>query len=83
MTPEFGRAKVGLRRGEAMAKVKKAVFSTVKAVKSNSRDRLGTPPPVVVIPDDRHKAEHGPVKHKRPLAAVLAEAKRAEEVGEL
>lgn len=47
-----------------MAKKKRDVFSVVKAVKGNARERLGTPPPSVPIPDRRHKAEHGPEKHK-------------------
>ena len=50
-----------------MSKKKVDVFSVVKAVKENARERLGTPPPSTPIPDRRHKAEHGPEKHKGRL----------------
>ena len=58
-----------------MAKAKKDRFSIVKAVKNNARIRLGTPPPVVTIPDAQEKAARGPVKHKRSLADVLHHAR--------
>ncbi len=50
-----------------MAKKKTQVFSIVKAVKANARERVGTPPPSAPIPDRKHKEEHGPAKHKRDL----------------
>lgn len=50
-----------------MAKKKVDIFSAVKAVKENARERIGTPPPSTPIPDRRHKAEHGPEKHKGRL----------------
>jgi len=54
-----------------MAKrAKKQVFSVVKAVKSNARDRLGTPPPERVLPDPRQKLAARP-KHKETLADLL------------
>ena len=53
-----------------MPKKKRDVFSVVKAVKENARTRIGTPPPSVTIPNRRHKAEHGPVKHKKPPTAA-------------
>ena len=53
-----------------MAKKKVDVFSVVKAVKENARERIGTPPPSTPIPDRRHKAEHGPVKHKKPATEI-------------
>lgn len=62
-----------------MAKRKLGRFSATKAVKANARERLGTPPPSTPIPDRKTKAEHGPEKHKRPLAEVLERARRAEE----
>ena len=46
-------------------------FSVVKAVKENARERVGMPPPSTPIPDRRHKAEHGPEKHKRHLEESL------------
>ncbi len=62
-----------------MAKAKKQGFSAVKAVKANARARVGTPPPGAPIPDRRHKAEHGPPKHKESLGDTLARAERTEE----
>ncbi len=54
-----------------MSKPKKPVFSTVKAVKANARERLGSPPPERVIPDPKQKAAAKP-KHKETLADLLA-----------
>jgi hypothetical protein len=53
-----------------MSKSRKQVFSKVKAVKSNARDRLGTPPPERVLPDPKQKRAAKP-KHKQTLAALL------------
>jgi hypothetical protein len=53
-----------------MSKPKKQVFSKVKAVKSNARDRVGTPPPERVLPDPKQKSAAKP-KHKQTLAALL------------
>ena len=49
-------------------------FSATKAVKANARERLGTPPPVAVIPHRRIKAERGPRKHKVSLEQIVANA---------
>ena len=54
-----------------MSKSKKKVFSKVKAVKSNARDRVGTPPPERVLPDPKQKLAARP-KHKKTLADLLA-----------
>jgi hypothetical protein len=53
-----------------MSKPKKRVFSKVKAVKSNARDRVGTPPPERVLPDPKQKRAATP-KHKKTLADLL------------
>lgn len=53
-----------------MKKAKKRVFSIVKAVKQNARDRVGTPPPEKVIPDPKQRAAARP-KHKQTLADLL------------
>ena len=53
-----------------MTKAKKRVFSIVKAVKQNARDRVGQPPPEKVIPDPKQKAAAKP-KHKETLADLL------------
>jgi hypothetical protein len=53
-----------------MRKAKKQVFSTVKAVKSNARDRVGTPPPERVLPDPKQKRAEKP-KHKETLADLI------------
>ncbi len=49
---------------------KKQVFSVVKAVKLNARERIGTPPPERVLPDPKQKAEAKP-RHKETLADLL------------
>lgn len=54
-----------------MAKRKMKLFSATKAVKANARERLGSPPPGSPIPDRKHKAEHGPEKHKVRLEELL------------
>ena len=57
---------------ERMA-AKKKVFSIVKAVKENSRDSLGQPPPERVLPDPKQKALAKP-RHKETLADILEKA---------
>ena len=49
---------------------RKQVFSVVKAIKQNSRDRLGQPPPERVLPDPKQKALANP-RHKQTLADIL------------
>jgi len=53
-----------------MSKAKKQVFSVVKAVKQNARDRVGPVPPERVIPDPKQKAAAKP-KHKKTLQDLL------------
>jgi len=53
-----------------MSKAKKRVFSIVKAVKQNARDRVGQPPPEKILPDPKQKAAAKP-KHKETLADLL------------
>ncbi len=57
-------------KGTPMSKPKKQVFSKVKAVKANARDRIGTPPPERVLPDPKQKLAARP-KHKPTLADLL------------
>jgi len=57
--------------GTAMGKAKKRVFSIVKAVKQNARDRVGAVPSGRVIPDPKQKAAAKP-KHKKTLADLLS-----------
>ena len=59
-----------------MSKPKKKVFSVTKAVKQNARDRVGTPPPEQVLPDEKQKAEARNTKHKTTLADLLTELNR-------
>ena len=54
-----------------MSKAKKQVFSVVKAVKENARDRVGPVPQGRVIPDPKQKAAAKP-KHKKTLADLLS-----------
>ena len=58
-------------------KSKRPVFSIVKAVKSNARDRFGTPPAEKVIPDPKQKAAARP-KHKQSLQQILEKAERVD-----
>jgi hypothetical protein len=53
-----------------MSKPKKQVFSKVKAVKANARERVGSPPPERVLPDPKQKLAAKP-KHKSTLAELL------------
>ena len=53
-----------------MSKPKKKLFSKVKAVKANARERVGTPPPERILPDPKRKLAAKP-KHKRTLADLL------------
>jgi len=53
-----------------MSKPKKRVFSKIKAVKSNARDRVGSPPPQRVLPDPKQRRAAEP-KHKKTLADLL------------
>ena len=53
-----------------MSKPKKQVFSKVKAVKANARERVGAPPPERVLPDPKQKLAAKP-KHKKTLADML------------
>ena len=53
-----------------MNKPKKQVFSKVKAVKANARERVGTPPPERTLPDPKQKLAAKP-KHKQTLASLL------------
>jgi len=53
-----------------MSKAKKRVFSIVKAVKENARDRVGPVPPERVIPNPKQKAAAKP-KHKKTLADLM------------
>ena len=69
-------AVVSLRQGSAMGKAKKRVFSVVKAVKLNARDRVGPVPPERVIPDPKQKAAARP-KHKKTLADLLSSGDEA------
>ncbi len=53
-----------------MSKPKKQVFSKVKAVKANARERVGTPRPERVLPDPKQKLTAKP-KHKPTFADML------------
>jgi hypothetical protein len=54
----------------AMAKAKKKTFSVTKAVKANSRERLGMPKSSFPLPTVKEKAAAKP-KHKETLADLL------------
>jgi hypothetical protein len=59
-----------MQEGRRMSKPKKQVFSKIKAVKANARERVGTPPPERVLPDPKQKLAATP-KHKSTLADLL------------
>ena len=54
-----------------MAKAKKQVFSVTKAVKANARERVGTPPSGIILPDDKARSERRTSKHKVTLQRLL------------
>ena len=57
---------------------RKKVFSVVKAVKANARERVGSPPPARVLPDPKKKVRVQP-KHRETLADLLERAARPTE----
>jgi hypothetical protein len=62
----------GDREGMRKKRAKKKVFSAVKAVKANARERVGQPKSERVIeekPRESRRAE----KHKKTLGAMLGE----------
>ena len=56
-----------------MARRRPKTFSVTKTVKSNARDRVGTPPPSHALPDDKTKATRRAAKHKITLTKLLDE----------
>jgi hypothetical protein len=56
-----------------MPKAKKKTFSVTKAVKANSRERLGTPKSSFALPTVLEKAAAKP-KHKETLADLLTKS---------
>jgi hypothetical protein len=56
----------------AAKKAKKKIFSTVKAVKANARERVGQPKPERVIEDMPREQKRGE-KHKPTLEKILSE----------
>ena len=61
---------------EHSVKRRPKIFSVTKAVKRNARDRVGTPPPATVLPDEKLKAEHRATKHRLTLNKLLHQAER-------
>jgi len=66
----WGLSPESRREGNQMSKPKKQLFSKIKAVKANARERVGTPPAERVLPDPKQKLAAKP-KHKRTLADLL------------
>ncbi len=62
-------SQAGLQKSP-MKKPRKRTFSILKAVKSNARDRVGSPPPEKVLPDPKQKLAAKP-KHKETLSDLL------------
>ncbi|MEG9435571.1 hypothetical protein JAO29_05270 [Edaphobacter sp. HDX4] len=53
-----------------MSKTKKKIFSAVKAVKANARERVGQPPSERVLLDPKQK-RGAKEKHKETLADLI------------
>lgn len=53
-------------------RAKKRVFSAVKAVKANARERVGQPKPERILPDAPREEKRGQ-KHPKTLARLLSE----------
>jgi hypothetical protein len=60
-----------------MKKSKKRLFSVVKAVKANARERVGQPPAGHALPDPKQKELATP-KHRETLAKLLEGADAGE-----
>ena len=56
----------------ARKRAKKKVFSAVKAVKANARERVGQPKPERVLPDASRETRRGR-KHPEKLSDLLSE----------
>ena len=56
-----------------MKKRRPAQFSIVKAVKRNSRSRVGTPPPERVLEDAKARTARRATRHQPTLAKLLRE----------
>ena len=65
------RARCSYVQENVVSKVKKSVFRVARAVKANARERVGMPPPAVVLPDDKARAERRTSKHKVTLEKLL------------
>lgn len=65
---------VGRVRVKEMPKkrAKKRIFSAVKAVKANARERVGQPKPERVIPNTSRETKRG-LKHPKTLTKLLSE----------
>ncbi len=57
-----------------MARRRPKIFSVTKAIKSNARDRIGTPPPGYALPDDKTKASRRAKKHRTTLSKLLQDS---------
>ena len=55
----------------AAKKAKKKIFSAVKAVKANARERVGQPKPERVIVETP-RAQKRKTKHKQTIAEILS-----------
>jgi hypothetical protein len=75
---ENGDGREGTGRNRAnwgdfhVTKKKRQVFSVVKAVKANARERVGQPKAERVI-EDKPRAEKRGLKHKKTLGKMLAD----------
>ena len=53
-------------------RAKKRIFSAVKAVKANARERVGQPKPERILPNTSRETKRGQ-KHPKTLAKLLSE----------
>lgn len=65
-----GKCRAGC--GMAKKRTKKKVFSAVKAIKANARERVGQPKPERVIAE-KPRADRREAKHKATLEDLLGE----------
>lgn len=63
-----GTPQAAVKQGKR--KPRKGVFSAVKAVKANARERVGTPPAGRVITSEKARSEGKP-RHKETLGKLL------------
>lgn len=59
-----------MSKSKSRSKPRRQLFSAIKAIKANARDRVGTPPPSRPLPTVKEKMAARP-RHKQTLTDLL------------